>query len=169
MNRNIIKPLMAAALAAVLIFPVGCAQELHSDIFTPQIEISRDIGAHFDPNYVHITYSSFAPVKSESEAVTTAVKWLTAGFHVPTDNLTVDTTVGLFSGHLARTDSNPDDRVVSNVPAWIVVIKDLPISLPIGPAPVQGSPVATTNVAAEYNVAVDATTGALLDAILTGN
>jgi hypothetical protein len=130
---------------------------------------SEDIGAHFDPTYVHIAYSSFAPVKSESEAIAIAMKLLIANFPVPTDNLAVDATVGLFTGHLARTDSNPRDRVVSNVQAWIVVIKNLPISPPSGPAPTQEVPVSSESDDVQYNVALDAKTGALLDAILTSD
>jgi hypothetical protein len=127
---------------------------------TPQVVTSRDIGALFNPQFQQITYASFAPIITESEAIATAKNLLTNGFHVPTDNLKVETTVALFSGQLEK-ESNPADRVVSNVPAWIMVIKDVPIGLSVGPPP-DPDQLFVVKLHTQWNVAIDARTGELL-------
>ena len=127
-----------------------------------------DIGTLFDPQFQQITYSSFAPIITESEAIATARNLLSNGFHIPTDNLQVEATVALFSGYLAPTDSHPKDRVVSNVPAWIVVIKNVPLGFPGSGPPEQGDNFTIVETETQYDVAIDATTGALLNAGLNG-
>lgn len=93
----------------------------------PSVESSNDIGALF-PKDIQITYSSFAPLITEDQAVATAQNWLSTGFNYYVADLPVDATVALFSGNTMLTDSSPS-TAVNDVQAWIVVIKQVPMPM----------------------------------------
>ena len=131
-----------------------------TDAATPQVEPSVDIGVLFSPEEAQITYSPFAPTISRGEAIKIAKNWLYTGHHMSSDNLPVDSTVALYSGTVARTLTR-EPYAVSDMPVWIVVIKELPTSFskPAG---------ATFNFAAQADVVIDAANGDVLNARIIG-
>jgi len=132
----------------------------------PQSETSTDIGAQFPEDKVQIKYSSFAPKITRSEAIAIARNWLNTGFNVDTENLPVDATVALFSGDVLQTNTR-SASVASDLPAWIVVIKQVPFLGSMGP-PDPNNPNFTVPISTQANVAIDATTGEILFAITSG-
>ena len=138
-----------------------------SSAATPQIEPSTDIGATFPPHEVQIKYASLAPVITRSEAIATAKNWLHDGFNFATDNLPAEATVVLYSGPIEPPNTRPTGVVASDVPAWIVVIKGFPPIGSVGPFD-PNNPNFTVQVTSQANVAIDATTGKILYATISG-
>jgi hypothetical protein len=140
-----------------------------SSVATPtsQGETSADIGALFDKSDVQLKYVSFAPLVTRDEAIAIAKNRLQAGFNWDTDKLQADATIALFSGHAFLTDSRAAGNV-NDIPAWIVVVKNVPFVGSGGPPPLtQNNTVSQAQPRSQYNLAIDAMTGEILNGVIT--
>jgi hypothetical protein len=146
------------------------AVSITPSISTTQSEPSMDIGAVFPifsaSHGMQVKYVSFSPVISRSEAIVTARNWLTKGFNIFAENYPVDSTVGLISGD-NEVNSTHYESIGTDVKAWIVVIIDLPSMGSVGPPLLLDHP-EKINMMCQANVAINALTGQLIYAGITG-
>lgn len=155
-------------LTLSLLLLSACRSGSPTPTSTLHTELSTDIGAHFDKNFVQLQYVSFTPVITRDEAIAIAKNDFQTGFHLNTDNLTIDATVALFSGHpdLPKLDTT---IVLSKVPVWIVVIKNLPLMSSVGPPPVNPKETLIATGSSQYNLAIDANTGKIIYGVLSSD
>lgn len=130
-----------------------------------EVTSSHDIGASWD-GFIQIKYSSFTPIVSRSEAIATARDWLKTGFNIPAEEYPVDSTVALISGKI-ELNATRYEEIGTDIKAWIVVIKRLPTMGSAGPSPDPRHPVKFNNMW-QASVAIDATTGKLITAQISG-
>jgi hypothetical protein len=118
------------------------------------VELSEDIGAYIDSKYGQITYSPLAPGISRQEAIDKIRDALNTRFSIDSKQLPALASVALFNGKTFT------QRMVSNLPVWIIVIKDLPAEpfRRLSPTPPSLANVETVQCSA----VVDATTGDMI-------
>ncbi|MFP3974871.1 MAG: hypothetical protein ACLFVK_01445 [Dehalococcoidia bacterium] len=124
---------------------------------------TRDIGHHFPSDKVEIESASFQPEISKKDALSTVRKILRQNFNVAhPESFPTETTVGLFSG-----ETHDGRGKVSDIPVWIVVVKELPSSISPGSVPQGTAPGSHIQLGApKYNVAIDAQTGAVVHSVI---
>ena len=120
MQRWIITGGFAAILAAALLFALAC---------TGSRSVStEDIDAILDPLNQRLDEATFVPAVSREEVVQRALE-STGALLGNTDTSTLETraTVGLYTGIDNRGEHVKERRV------WLVVVDDLPMTVPSGP------------------------------------
>ena len=122
------------------------------------------IGAYFVPDYASIQPAEFNPSVSEQIARDAAFEFFMDGFDLPRgvgvkEGIVTRSTTGSFSG--AKRGSG--DWTIYDRPVWVVVLDEVPISLPCGP---HGGNCPEHRP--QYNVVIDAETGEILSSQMTG-
>ena len=131
-----------------------------------------EIGADFmsgDMSFLRIS----DPSVTKQQAKDTAVDEFLSDFGMPKGkgvetNVALKATTASFSG--SRHDYGP--KTINNRPVWIVVVEDIPVSLPCGLHaydPDSDDPPPCPRNTPKYHVAIDAETGAILSTALTGS
>ncbi len=129
----------------------------------------EDIGAFFAPAYGVVRPARFHALKSRSEAEAAAIKVFLEHNGYPSgmgidENLVVKSAQGLFSG--AKGGFSKDGTWdIHNRNIWVVVLYDVPVTVPCGPRAesCEGQPPPS------FAVAIDADTGEVLSTELLGN
>ncbi len=124
----------------------------------------EEIGAKFAENYGSVRDAEFDPLIPRRQAELAAVKHFMEGFNLRgvEPGLDVRSTTALFSG----VPGGFGQWTIQDRQVWIVAIHDLPFSIPCGPAMPKGTPCASPP--GRFSVAVDADTGEVLSAELSG-
>ena len=125
----------------------------------------EDIGAYFIEDYASIRAADFEPSVSEQTARDAALDFYREGSGNPRgyrleEGVVIRSTTAVFSG--AKHGSG--EWIIADRPVWIVVLDEIPVSLPCGPP----RPEVCTVHGPRFNVAVDAETGEILTSELTG-
>ena len=123
------------------------------------------IGAYFVLDYASIQAADFESSVPEQTAGDAALDFFRDGFDIPRgvglqEGVVIRSTTARFSG--AKHGSG--EWTIADRPVWIVVLDEIPVSLPCGPPRAGGCPVHSPR----FNVAIDAETGEILTSELTG-
>jgi hypothetical protein len=137
------------------------SEQITPSLSISQTETSVDIGAIFEKDHSQIKYVSLAPVVTRSEAIAIAENELRP-FNFDTKIFPADATVALYSGDVQQANR----RSASDVPAWIVVLKEVPFVGSAGP-PDPNMPNFTIKAISQLNIAIDATTSEVLYGVIT--
>ncbi|MBM3132244.1 MAG: hypothetical protein FJZ95_04325 [Chloroflexi bacterium] len=127
--------------------------------------VASDFAGCFPSAKVQLTPASFAPAVAKDRAISIANEVLAQSFGVPNPEALPSTaTLALFSGetHDGRGD-------VSDLPVWVVVVRDIPFAPhSVGPRGASETPSTLRSVAPQFNIAIDASTGAIVHSVISG-
>ena len=154
--------ILVAALIVILLTGVtGSEARGSEDTGVPR---TTDIGWSFPDGRAEIKASSFSPRISREEAISTVRKILHESFGIADpQSLPTDATVALFTG-----EAHDGRGYVENLPVWIVVVREIPFVITGGPRGTADIPTNRKVGLPQYNVAVDAYTGTIVQAVLSG-
>lgn len=155
------KKIIIGVIASVVITSTATIGVVLAERVGRGYQTPEEIGAYF--HFGNVGPKSFVPGITRSEAEAAAVQRFLTGFDLPPgigieEGVLRAATTGEFSGAKGGYGAwNVYDRDV-----WVVVLSDLPISLPCGPGLCKGM------APPRFSVAIDATTGEVLTSETAG-
>lgn len=162
MNKKWIFVTIAIAVALAIGGGVVMANvDGHEPVSTDAIDLTDC----FPAGVAEAKPASFEPVIDRDTAISIARDMLRDGFGLSSpETLETTATLAVFSGQ-----AHDGRGTVSDVHVWVVIVKDIPITLSGGPRGDGESSAHYRPGKPQFNVALDASTGAVVHSVMSGD